>query len=128
MDGRVAGGECWFLSDGARLGVYGGVGAGVGTPSEHRVRSTLGPALPSLGRPSQSPTIADCECVGWSLLQDEDTATPLASSYGSSTVALYTGSATQQLLLYRFDTDIDPSKTTSLKVKVPATIGPNSSN
>lgn len=75
---------------------------------------------------------ADCLSIWWwrwfGGWQDADTATPLASSYGSATVALYTGSATQQLLLQRFDTDIDPSKTTSLKVKVPANIGPDSSN
>ncbi|KAM0746840.1 hypothetical protein T439DRAFT_383868 [Meredithblackwellia eburnea MCA 4105] len=52
--------------------------------------------------------------------------TPLASSFGPTTIGLYTGSSTQQTLLLNLGTVSDPSKTKSLKATVPVTVGPSS--
>jgi hypothetical protein len=56
----------------------------------------------------------------------QDSTTPLASSFGSTSIGLYTGSSSEQTLLQDLGTVANPAKALRLKTKIDKTVGPNS--
>ena len=78
----------------------------------------------SITNPIASTSLAGGKSLKISWLADSDTVTPLAKSFGNSSVSIYTGSSSVQYPLELFGY-LDPAKTTSISKVIPKTLGPS---